>query len=109
MKQLRQQPVNIKQPSNVQWQWVDVRSGHLSSANCSGAMYIPLLADHVPSPGADCGFFNNQDSPEDTGSASAPVASDNPDNLENLIRESDSTDGNSDSPARVISSGSYEQ
>ena len=109
MKQLRQQPVNIKQPSNVQWQWVDVRSGHLSSANCSGAMYIPLLADHVPSPGADCGFFNNQDSPEDIGSASAPVASDNPDNLENLIRESDSTDSNSDSPARVISSGSYEQ
>ncbi|WP_288405753.1 penicillin-binding protein 1B, partial [uncultured Acinetobacter sp.] len=38
MRQLRQQPVNLKQTDDVQWQWIDVASGNLSAQGCGGAM-----------------------------------------------------------------------
>ena len=44
MKQLRQTPVNLRQPDSVQWQWIDRASGDLSAQACDGAMYIPMLA-----------------------------------------------------------------
>ena len=48
MKQLRQEPVNLRQTDNVQWQWIDSASGDLIAEGCDGAMYIPLLRQTVP-------------------------------------------------------------
>ena len=55
MKQLRQEPVNLQQPDNVQWQWIDSASGNLSAESCEGSMYIPLLSQTVPHHATLCG------------------------------------------------------
>ncbi|MBV7614554.1 hypothetical protein KVQ87_24350, partial [Escherichia coli] len=55
MKQLRQKPVNLHQPGEVQWQWVDRATGHLSAQGCEGAMYIPLTRHSMPNQATACG------------------------------------------------------
>ena len=97
MRQLRQQPVNIKQPEDVQWQWIDVPSGDLSAQGCSNAMYVPLLANTVPKHATSCALPGYQTEP----------SSDASDPLENLINETEAPP--TEPPAQVISSGSYEQ
>jgi penicillin-binding protein 1B len=41
MSQLRQKPVNLRQPDDVQWHWIDRGTGYLAAQGCEGAMYIP--------------------------------------------------------------------
>ncbi len=105
MKQLRQQPINFKQPDDVQWHWIDVASGNLSAQGCSGAMYIPLMVSHIPNHSTNCALPHYQVAPSSDNGASAPATSAQPDSIENLIHESDS---DNPPPARVISSGSYD-
>jgi penicillin-binding protein 1B len=62
MKQLNLSPVEMVQPANVQWQWIDTASGHLSAQGCGGAMYIPLLTSTVPQQATECGMARIYDS-----------------------------------------------
>ncbi|WP_092749099.1 penicillin-binding protein 1B [Acinetobacter boissieri] len=82
MKQLPQQPVNIKQPDGVQWQWIDSTTGYLSAQGCPGAMYIPLLAQKVPSQAISCAV-PNYEVPAESPSASDPESTSDP--IEHLI------------------------
>ena len=111
MKQLRQKPVNLRQPDNISWQWIDSASGELSAQGCSGAMYIPLLRQTVPNSATECGMphyqVDPQYNPDTQQNASQPHSSDS---IENYIRESE-TDMDQDlsnSKGRVISSGSFQ-
>ncbi|MFT4021463.1 MAG: penicillin-binding protein 1B [Acinetobacter sp.] len=99
MKQLRQQPVDLKQPEDVQWQWIDVASGHLSAQGCGGAMYIPLMVNQIPHNATTCALPNYQIAPENNASEPADTPTDE---LEQLIHQEDNPP-----PSRVISTGSY--
>ena len=110
MKQLRQKPVNLRQTENVQWQWIDRTTGHLSAQGCEGAMYIPLLRNNVPREATGCGLPHYQVEPvynPDTENNQAPA--DQNDSIENYIRESE-TEMQRDLPSneKVISSGGYD-
>lgn len=110
MKQLRQKPVNLRQTENVQWQWIDRATGHLSAQGCEGAMYIPLLRNNVPPEATGCGLPHYQVEPvynPDTENNQAPA--DQNDSIENYIRESE-TEMQRDLPSneKVISSGGYD-
>ena len=110
MKQLRQKPVNLRQTENVQWQWIDRATGHLSAQGCEGAMYIPLLRNNVPREATGCGLPHYQVEPvynPDTENNQAPA--DQNDSIENYIRESE-TEMQRDLPSneKVISSGGYD-
>lgn len=91
MKQLRQKPVNLRQPDDVQWHWIDVGSGELSGQGCEGSLYIPIMTNSVPRRATECGMPNYQVDPNynpDTQNSASSVNSD--DNMENYIRESES-------------------
>lgn len=108
MQQLRQTPVNLRQPDTVQWQWIDRASGDLSAANCAGAAYIPLLRHTVPRQATACALSSYQT--ETTGQAASEPASGvvpETDSIENYIRESE-TPVSPDEQNKVISSGSYQ-
>lgn len=110
MKQLRQKPVNLRQTENVQWQWIDRATGHLSAQGCEGAMYIPLLRNNVPRQATGCGLPHYQVEPvytPDTENNQAPANQN--DSIENYIRESE-TEMQRDLPSneKVISSGGYD-
>lgn len=110
MKQLKQKPVNLRQPDSVQWQWIDVPSGQLSAQGCADAMYIPLLSNNIPNQATACGMPHYQVEPgydpNADNAASQPYADDNSDGY---IRESENNMDQelSNLPNRVISSGSY--
>src|SRR5690606_12049573 len=55
MKNLRHKPVNLSQPGEVQWQWIDQETGFLSAQSCPGAMYIPLTRHSMPNQATACG------------------------------------------------------
>ncbi|MCU4412811.1 penicillin-binding protein 1B [Acinetobacter sp. WU_MDCI_Axc73] len=108
MKQLRQQPVNLRQTDDVQWQWIDSATGHLSAQGCEGAMYIPLMRNNVPRQATVCGLPHYQVEPTynsdtENGDTSAPAN----DSMDNYIRDSENQMQNDLSNNRVISSGSY--
>ena len=108
MKQLRQQPVNLRQTDDVQWQWIDSATGHLSAQGCEGAMYIPLMRNTVPRQATVCGLPHYQVEPTynsdtENGDTSAPAN----DSMDNYIRDSEDQMQNDLSNNRVISSGSY--
>lgn len=108
MKQLRQKPVNLRQPNEVQWHWLNRNSGDLSASGCEGAIYIPLLRNSIPKRATACGqpqyevqpYTNAAEAPQDPAAQS--------DSIENYIRESESSQepDSSDQP-RIISSGGY--
>lgn len=111
MKQLRQDPVNLRQPDNVQWHWIDRATGYLSAEGCEGAMYIPILRSSIPRRATACGLPHYQVEPvysPDTeyNDASAPKE----DSIDTYIRESESEMDQdlSISKGRVISSGSFD-
>ena len=107
MRQLRQQPVNLKQTDDVQWQWIDVASGNLSAQGCGGAMYIPMLRSTVPHQATSCAYPYYQSAP-----VSAPVSDEDPsqnngDNMDQYINDSENQMQEDLSRNKVISSGSY--
>ncbi len=58
MKQLRQKPVNLRQPDAVTWQWIDSGSGDLSASGCNNAVYIPLNRNSIPTRASACAAHN---------------------------------------------------
>lgn len=52
----RLHPVSLApvQPDNVQWQWVDRASGHLSAEQCPEAVYMPFRIDTLPQETVPC-------------------------------------------------------
>ncbi len=111
MKQLRQKPVNLRQPDDVQWQWLDVSSGELSAQGCEGALYIPLLRHTIPKRATACGLPHYQVEPTYIPDTQTPPETDSSeDSIENYIRESESDmeQDLSNSNNRVISSGSFQ-
>lgn len=106
MKQLRQKPVNISQPSEVQWHWIDRSSGYLSAQGCEGAMYIPLTRHSLPRQATACGatqYAPKAHTVDSEDSANQPTQDDS---IGIFIQESESNEGNSQE-TRIISSGSY--
>ncbi|QIO05471.1 penicillin-binding protein 1B [Acinetobacter shaoyimingii] len=111
MKQLRQKPVNLRQPDDVQWHWIDTATGDLSGQGCEGSLYIPMLTNTVPRRATECGLPNYE-----VEQAIEPdpesMNSEQPDNMENYIRESESDMqrelSNRPNNGRIISSGQYE-
>ncbi|MGE8539987.1 penicillin-binding protein 1B [Acinetobacter sp. ANC 3813] len=108
MKQLRQKPVNLRQPNDVLWQWLDSSTGELSASGCAGAVHIPLLRNSMPNRSTACAE-SQYESPANTSDTEFPQADSSPtDSLENLIRESDTgNDQDTSDDTRVISSGSF--
>ena len=110
MKQLRQNPVNLRQTENVQWHWIDSATGYLAAQGCEGAMYIPILRRHVPRQATACGLPHYQVEPTYTPNTENPATpTDQNDSIENYIRESE-TEMQRDlsNNTEVISSGSYD-
>ena len=111
MNQLRQKPVNLRQPDNVQWQWLDISSGELSAQGCEGALYIPLLRHTIPKRATACGLPHYQVEPTyNPDTQTPPETEPSEDSIENYIRESESEMEQelSNSNSRVISSGSFQ-
>ncbi|MDH1365399.1 penicillin-binding protein 1B [Acinetobacter johnsonii] len=110
MSQLRQKPVNLRQPDDVQWHWIDRGTGYLAAQGCEGAMYIPLLRNTVPRKATACGLPHYQVeptyNPETDGYQATPEQGDS---IDNYIRESESNmQRNLEDETQVISSGSYQ-
>jgi len=108
MKQLRQKPVNLHQPGEVQWQWVDRATGHLSAQGCEGAMYIPLTRHSMPNQATACGASHYATAPH-TIDSEEPQGSDDPSDEIGIWIEETETENQRDSlqDTRIISSGSY--
>ena len=109
MKQLRQEPVNLRQTDNVQWQWIDSASGDLSAEGCDGALYIPLLRQTVPRRATVCGQSHYEVEPTYMPQGGTSE-NDHDDGTNNYIRESENqmdNDLSNHTPTRIISSGSY--
>ena len=113
MKQLRQKPVNLRQPDDVQWQWIDVASGSLSSQGCEGSLHVPMLMHTVPTHATSCGMPNyNVDPNYNPDTQNGVSSSQSTDNIENYIRESESEIQrdltNSQNNGRMVSAGSFD-
>lgn len=108
MKQLRQKPVNLHQPGEVQWQWVDRATGHLSAQGCEGAMYIPLTRHSMPNQATACGASHYAPAPH-TIDSEEPQGSDDPSDEIGIWIEETETENQRDflQDTRIISSGSY--
>lgn len=70
MKRLPLTPVNLAQPSNVVWYWLDSATGHLSAEGCAGAVLAPMIQRTVPTQMVACAEqqyqYNQQDWSEPT-------------------------------------------
>ena len=109
MKQLRQKPVNLPQPNEIQWHWLDRYTGLLSAQGCEGAMYIPISRHALPSQATPCGISHYATEPYDINSE--PPASDaEQDDMNRYIQESETEiERDLESETRIIASGSYSQ
>ena len=109
MRQLRQQPVNLRQTDDVQWQWIDVATGNLSAQGCEGAMYIPMLRYTVPQQATACGLPNYQTEPMNSDGTDSTSNTNQGDSTDQYIHESENQMQNdlSQNQNKVISSGSY--
>ncbi|WP_151791319.1 penicillin-binding protein 1B [Acinetobacter soli] len=107
MRQLRQQPVNLKQTDDVQWQWIDVASGNLSAQGCGGAMYIPMLRSTVPHQATSCAYPYYQSAPVSAPMSDEDPSQNNGDNMDQYINDSENQMQEDLSRNKIISSGSY--
>ncbi|WP_149930901.1 penicillin-binding protein 1B [Acinetobacter soli] len=107
MRQLRQQPVNLKQTDDVHWQWIDVASGNLSAQGCGGAMYIPMLRSTVPHQATSCAYPYYQSAPVSAPMSDEDPSQNNGDNMDQYINDSENQMQEDLSQNKVISSGSY--
>ena len=105
MKQLRLKPVELRQPENVQWYWVDRATGALSHQQCADSIYIPIQQAAVPREMNSCAT-SIEEQQQQTDSLQpdgvSPPASSNNDGylIESERNEVDEID-------RLISSGSF--
>ena len=54
MGRLRLTPVELVQPSSVEWLWLENGTGKLSHESCDGARYLPVLSKYIPEEASDC-------------------------------------------------------
>lgn len=54
MQKLPLTPVNLAQPNNVLWYWLDAATGHLSAEGCAGAILAPVTQRTVPTEMVAC-------------------------------------------------------
>lgn len=47
--------LNFAEPENVEYHWVDSRTGLLSAAHCEGARRLPFIKGSQPVDAIDCG------------------------------------------------------
>ncbi len=103
MNKLKQKPVNLTKPSNVQWHWIDTQTGKLSARDCSGALYIPISSRQVPRYATECAMSHYQVEPTyEQNPASSEPKPQSDDSIQNLIQESNNFD-----EGEVISQGSF--
>ncbi|RKG31058.1 penicillin-binding protein 1B [Acinetobacter tianfuensis] len=110
MKQLRQKPVNLRQPDSVTWQWIDSSTGYLSASGCSGAMYIPLNRNVMPTRASLCAAsqYESEMNTNDTENTQLPEPQNDMNSNDSYIRESENEmDQDLSNQSRIISSGSY--
>lgn len=110
MKQLRQKPVNLRQPDSVTWQWIDSSSGDLSASGCSNAIYVPLNRNSIPTRASACAAsqYESEQNTINIDSTQPSVPQDDNYSDGSYIRESESdTDADSSNQPRVISSGNF--
>jgi penicillin-binding protein 1B len=108
MKQLRQKPVNLRQPDDVEWHWLDRNTGELSASGCDGAIHIPLLRNSIPKRATACSQSQYEVQPYTSDTEATQEPAPQSDNLENLIRESENnSDQDTSNQTRIVSSGSF--
>ncbi|RFS29290.1 penicillin-binding protein 1B [Acinetobacter sp. SWAC5] len=110
MKQLRQKPVNLRQPDAVTWQWIDSGSGDLSASGCNNAVYIPLNRNSIPTRASACAAsqYESEQNTINIDSTQPSVPQDDNYSDGGYIHESESdTDADSSNQPRMISSGNY--
>jgi len=70
MRRLPLTPVNLAQPNNVLWYWLDSATGNLSAEGCAGAVLAPVTQRTVPTQMVTCAEqqyqYNQQDWSEPT-------------------------------------------
>ncbi|WP_299149595.1 penicillin-binding protein 1B [uncultured Acinetobacter sp.] len=108
MKQLRQKPVNLAQPNEIQWHWLDRYTGQLSAQGCEGAMYIPISSHAIPNQATACGISHSATEPYTIDSE--PAETEEMDEISRYIQETETEiERDLSSETRIISSGSYSQ
>ncbi|WP_180097054.1 MULTISPECIES: penicillin-binding protein 1B [unclassified Acinetobacter] len=108
MKQLRQKPVNLPQPNEIQWHWLDRYTGHLSAQGCEGAMYIPISQHSLPNQATPCGLSRYVTEPVTIDSEPSSSNPDEMDDISRYIQESETEiERDLANETRIISSGSY--
>ncbi|MFL1732765.1 penicillin-binding protein 1B [Moraxella oculi] len=63
MQPLKHSPVNLKQPDDVEWMWLDNGTGKRSIEGCQNALWLPVIAEYAPKDYGDCAnqtFYINQ-------------------------------------------------
>jgi penicillin-binding protein 1B len=106
MSQLRQMPVNLAQPENIEWHWLDRYTGYLSAMGCEGAIHVPIQRNSVPKRATSCAAsqFEIEAPTIDTDINSGPNTPAQ-DGYDPYIIESEPDVPESNQ--RIISSGSY--
>lgn len=56
MKKIPQQPVNLPQPGNIQWQWLDAQSGQITAQGCPSAVMVPVVTSRMPTQYSACAY-----------------------------------------------------
>ncbi|WP_432480835.1 penicillin-binding protein 1B [Moraxella sp. ZY200743] len=62
MQSLNHTPVQLDQPSGIEWQWLDNGTGLLSQEYCQHAVRLPIIRQYAPAQYANCvidGFGND--------------------------------------------------
>ncbi|MEC7118865.1 MAG: penicillin-binding protein 1B, partial [Pseudomonadota bacterium] len=77
MKRLPLTPVDLAQPSNILWYWLDDSTGMLSAEGCAGAVLAPVTRRTVPDQMVSCAQqqyeYNQQDWSEPTLTPNNPL------------------------------------
>ncbi len=64
MRRLSREPLELEQPENVEWVWVDRASGGRSDESCPTAAPLPFIVGSAPSQASSCGSLA---APDDSG------------------------------------------
>ncbi len=64
MKRLPLEPVNLTQPVNIQWTWVDYATGQMSAQGCPGAIWVPMSVSNLPANSTTCALTQSGMNPD---------------------------------------------
>ncbi len=98
MKRLPLTPVNLPQPNNVLWYWLDATNGQLSAEGCAGAVLVPIIQRTLPTQMASCAQQQYQYNQQDWSEPS--LTPNNPYDQPNVNSEPST-------PSRTISQGTW--